>query len=177
MVKKLTLFLAYAAIFILALIAFMPKESVYFFAEQKLKEFDIVISDETSKDKLFSFEIDNAVLFAQNIEAAKIFKTDVTLLGVYNSIEAKQIALASIVETFLPSNIEELKIVYTLVNPLEVSLWAQGDFGELKGVLSLLDQKILVTLKPSKIMLSKYKTTLKEFKKQANGEYIYAQTL
>lgn len=177
MVKKLALFFAYFIVFVFALIAFTPKESIYYFAEQQLQVFDVVISKENLDDKFFALEIEDATVYGQNIEAARVEKTTATLLGVYNSIDVENVQLASFVESFLPKDIQHISVSYSIFNPLELTIFANGDFGEIEGGISLVEQKLLLVLKPSKLMRSKYRTTLREFKKESNGEYSYAKTL
>lgn len=177
MVKKLALFFGYFLVFILALIAFTPKQSVYYFIEQEVGAFDVVISGEKVQDRFFTLEIDNAHLFAQGIETAEITTTKVTLLGVYNSIDVSGINLASIVENFAPKKVERLSVNYSIINPLNVSISANGGFGEVEGEFSILEQSLSLVLKPSKLMLSKYRTSLREFKKDQNGEYKYVKAL
>ncbi|WP_304546059.1 hypothetical protein [Sulfurimonas microaerophilic] len=177
MVKKIALFFGYFLVFILALIAFTPKQSVYYFLEQELGAFDVIISGEKVQDRFFTLEIDDAHLFAQGIEAAEITTTKITLLGVYNSIDVSGIRLASIVENFAPQKVENVSVNYSLLNPLNVNISANGVFGELEGEFSLLDQSVSLVLKPSKLMQSKYSSSLRQFKKDQNGEYKYVKAL
>lgn len=177
MVRKTAIFFAYVAVFVFALIAFTPKESLYFFVEQKLEPFGVVIAQEKLEDKLFSLEVEDAILYAQKIEAAKVASTQITLLGLYNSIEVEGVVLASMVESFLPQKIENISVSYSLIDPLHVVIKANGEFGELDGGFALLDGELQLHLKPSKVMLTKYRSTLREFKKDQNGEYNYVKAL
>lgn len=176
MVKKLVKFFAYVLFFIFALILFIPKSSVYFFAEKQLKTFDMVISNETVEDKFFSLNISDASVSMKAIEGATIKETDVTFLLFYNSIELSDIKLSSLVDSFVPSKVESVKVVYTIFDPLNVNASGNGSFGQADVKVSILDRKISVILKPSKKMLSKYKNSLKEFKKDKSGEYKYDKT-
>jgi hypothetical protein len=177
MVKRAFVSLGYFLVFLFALILFTPKQSVYYFAEAQLKPLSVIVSNESLQDNLFSLDIDNAKVYGQNIEAASVEKTKVIILGIYNSIEISNIQLASFMNSFFPKNIEHISIHYSIINPLSVNIFADGEFGVVDGELSLFDQNVSLVLKPSKLMLSNYKTTLREFKKQSNGEYTYAKAL
>jgi len=176
MVKKMAKFFAYMLFFIFALVAFSPKSSVYYFAEQQIKKFGIVVSDEKLDETLLSLEIHNLDITAKEIDTALIKEADVTLLLVYNSVKLTKIKLSSLVESYLPSKIDSLNISYTLFNPLYITAEGVGEFGEARGQVSLLDRNASVVLKPSKVMFKKYRKSLKMFKKSENGEYVYAKT-
>lgn len=71
MEKILKLFL-YLFAFIVFFILFLPKESFYNLLEEKLEKSQIVVSNETRKEKLFSFSVLNADIFYQGINMAKV---------------------------------------------------------------------------------------------------------
>jgi len=175
MVKKIMKFFAYLLFFIFSLILFMPKESVYFLLEKNLKVFDIVISKEHLTQNFLSLEVENLELSAKAIDAALIQKVDIVLLGVYNHVNVESIQLSSLVESYLPSKIESLEVVHSLLDPLHVVGEAKGEFGEASLIVNLVDRNISVALKPSKVMFSKYRNSLRMFKKSQNGEYVYAK--
>lgn len=175
MVKKIAKFFAYTLFFVFALVAFSPKSSVFYFGELQLQKFGVVISNESLNENLFSLNIQNLDISTKEIDTATIEEADITLLLIYNSVNLSDIQLSTLVESYLPSKIDSLDISYTLLNPLYVTAEGIGEFGEASANFSLKDRSIEVRLKPSKIMFSKYKKTLKMLKKSENGEYIYAK--
>jgi hypothetical protein len=177
MVKKLLIFLAYSAFFIFALMLFIPKASLYFFFEKELKNYEVVISKEQLKENLLSLDIHNLELSAKGIDTALIKDASVTLLGISNSVDLEKIKLSSLVEAYLPSKIEHLEINYTLFNPLNITAAAQGEFGEARASFNITSRALRVVLKPSKKMLSRYRNSLRKFKKSKEGEYIYAKSI
>jgi hypothetical protein len=177
MVKKLVKFFAYTLFFFFALIAFTPKSSVYFLLEQNLKKFDVIISKESLEESLLTLHIQNLELSAKGIESAVVQNADVTLLGFYNNIALQNIELSSVVDAFLPPKIESATVSYTILNPLEIKAVAIGDFGEAHVAFDILGRKLSATLTPSPRMLKEYRSSLKEFKKDENGGYVYAKTL
>jgi len=177
MVKKLLKFVAFLLFFIFALILFVPKESFYYLLEQKLEKFDFIISNEKLEDKTLSLNIENLDISAKGIEALTIKEADVLILGLYNSVELQNIQLSSLVESYLPAKIEKVDISYTILNPLVVQADGYGTFGDARVAVNILEKKARLVLKPSKIMLNKYRNSLRKFKKSKNGEYIYEKSL
>ena len=175
--KKVLKFFAYFAFFILALMAFIPKESAYYFLEKELKNFDVVISKETLHSSIPSLRIENLNITTKGIDSAKVQSVDVTLLGLYNSLTCEDISLSTLVESYLPSKIEKLHISYSIFDPLHLNARGHGDFGSFDANVHLIDRNATVSLKPSKLMLKRYRNSLRFFKKSKNGEYTYAASL
>jgi hypothetical protein len=176
MVRKSLKFFAFLLFFIFALIAFMPKKSFYFLLEKELQNFEFVISNERLHEKLFSLEIENLELTTKGIDSAVVQSAEITLFGLYNCVILEDIQVSSLIDTYAPSKIESLELSYTLLNPLEIRASAQGDFGEAEISFTLLESELQAVVKPSKLMQTKYKKTMRMLKKDENGEYVYAKT-
>ncbi|MDQ7067485.1 MAG: hypothetical protein Q9M40_05690 [Sulfurimonas sp.] len=155
MVKKLSRFLAYTLFFIFALMLFVPKTSLYYLLEEKLKEFHIVISKESLDETLFSLGVDNLEISVKEIEAGVVKEADIRLLVFYNSLSLKDIQLSSLVESYLPSKLQALEVTYTPFNPLVLSIEAEGEFGVLHAEYEILQNSISARLEPTNIMLAK----------------------
>lgn len=176
MVKKLLKFFAYTLFFVVALVAFSPKESFYYLLEKNLKKFDVVISNEHLEDRLLSLHIENLELSTKGIESGVIAEADITLLLIYNQVSFQDIKLSSLVDAYAPSKVNSLDVSYTLLNPFVVSADAEGKFGNAEVAFNILDREVKVHLKPSKVMLTRYKKTMKMMQKDEDGEYRYAKT-
>ena len=176
MVKKLLKFLGLSLFFILALMAFIPKESVYFLLEKELKNFEVVISKESLQENLFSLDITNLEVSAKGIDSALVQEAQITLLLLSNTVELSNIKLSSLVESYLPSKIEYFQANYSVLNPFNVTAVSHGGFGEAEASFDLSSGALEVRLKPSKKMLNSYRSSLRKFKKSDNGEYVYAKT-
>ena len=176
MVNKLTIFLAYSLFFILALMYFTPKVSIYYLLEKELKERDVVISDEELQDRGFNLIIEHANVSFKSIESASIGETSVKIFALYNSINIKNIVLSSTAKSFIPLKIDSAQVRYSIFNPLNVKAYAVGEFGEMEAEISIVDRNLHVDLKPSKNMLKNYRSTLKNLKKTENGEFVYDKT-
>jgi hypothetical protein len=173
MVKRFLRFFAYFAFFILALIFFAPKLSMYYFLENELKSYDVIISGETLKDEGINLNIQNAQVFVKSIESANIKECDVTLLFFYNSILAKDITLSQSAKSFVPLKIQELEVSYTILNPLHIKVHATGEFGNAEALVNILERTAHVDLQASEMMSKGYKNSLREFKKSEDGGFTY----
>jgi hypothetical protein len=60
-----------------------------------------------------------------------------------------------------------------VLNPLNITIKAKGDFGILSGKISILDSKLLLAIRPSSLMRNQYKSYLRQLKKINKGEYRY----
>ncbi len=171
--KKIALFLFYTLLFFSALFFFTPKVNLYFFIEEQLKPLDVVIAYEEAVDNGFSLELLHAKLYIQKIKSADIGTAQFTLLGVYNTATVDKVVLDKTFEQFFPPVIQQIEVTQTLLSPLQLNGTAVGDFGEAVATVNLLERTLKVVLKPSKLMLSKYKSTLKQLKKSKEGDYRY----
>ncbi len=176
MVKKIVLFFAYTLFFIVALMYFTPKSSIYFALEEQLNKYDAVISSEEIKDSGFTFEIKNANLSLKSIDSATISHTSIKIFALYNSLGLKDILLSSTAKSFVPLRIDSIEVVHSILNPLFITARGVGEFGEISAELNILEKSIHLDLKPSKIMLKSYKSTLSNLSKTDSGEFTYDKT-
>jgi len=176
MVKKLSIFLGYFVFFLFVLALFIPKSSVYFLLEQELAKNKIIISNEQVVDKLFTLKLQDAQVSYDGLEAARVKEIDFRLLGLYNSINLNDIELSSLVSSFVPSHIKNIHLRYSLLSPLSLHGKASGDFGDVEFEVSVQNMAVQMHMKASELMKKEYKNTLRELKKEENGEYSYANT-
>lgn len=175
--RKIALFLFYTLLFFGALFFFTPKEELYYFGEEQLKPLSVVIGYEEVVDHGFSLELLHAQLYVQKIKSANIASTTIGLFGLYNTVGIKDITLDKTFEQFFPTGIEHIDIEHSILSPLKVNAEAVGDFGEAYATVDLLERKVHVKLTPSKLMLSRYRNTLHQFKKSKEGGYTYEHQL
>ena len=171
--KKIALFILYTILFFSALLFFTPKESIYYFAEEQLKPLGVVIGYEEAVDQGFSLEILHAKLYIQKIKSANIGSIKISPFGLYNTVSASNVVLDKTFEQFFPPLLQRLDIEQNIFAPLQLNAEAIGDFGEAEAVVNVLDRNVSVILRPSKLMLSRYKNTLRQLKKSKEGDYRY----
>jgi len=175
MVKGIAKFLFTIILFVMMILFFMPKQNLYFFAEKELVKKGVVISKEEVTDKGFLFEMHHAHLSVSGIESAVISDLSLSLYLFYNNLHIDSIYLASSLKGFVPLVVKNVDVTYSIINPLVITLQSKGDFGEAFGDFSLIDRKLSLTLKPSKLMRQKYRGTLRNLKKLKNGKYSYVK--
>ncbi|MBL0687298.1 MAG: hypothetical protein JJV95_07495 [Sulfurospirillum sp.] len=176
MVKKITVFFLYLIFLILSIMYFTPKSNFYYFAEKQLQKIDIIISTETIDDRLLTFKVEYLDVSYNEIQSAKIDSVTIKIFGIYNSLNFENIVLSSVAQSFLPLNIENIHIVYSILNPLNIKIHALGDFGETNIEFNFIGRVLHVVLNPSELMLQDYQHTLQKLNKNENGEFIYDKT-
>lgn len=174
--KKLMRFFGYFAFFIAMLMVFIPKSSFYFYLEHELEKFNVVIDSEKLDEHFATLEIRDANIYFQGIDVAHIKQSEVGIFMFYNFVQVQDIELADMSKTFFPPKIQNIDLSYSVLTPLELHAIAQGDFGSADVVVNILDRNLSVVMKPSKMMLRNYRNTLREMRKNKNGEYSYAQS-
>ncbi|QOY53911.1 hypothetical protein HUE87_08385 [Candidatus Sulfurimonas marisnigri] len=170
---KIGRFFAYFLFFTLAIMYFTPKVSVYYYLEQKLNSYSVIVSKEDVKDNGFGLSIKDAVVSVKTVDSATISNIEINLFTVYNTIDFKGITLSPVATSFLPLHVKSVNIKYSIFDPLNIKAVSVGEFGEVDSYFNIIDRVFHLNLKPSKIMLKDYKNTLKNLKKSENGEYIY----
>lgn len=164
--------LVYFLFFIFSLLIFLPKEQFYYFLEKQLSTKSIIVSNEIVDEKLFGINIKDAQLYYDGINFALVNNIDMTTFLFYNSVNFDSLRVSKSFSNFLPSNIDNLKLKYSILDFSSIKILSKGDFGEFEGKISIFDNKIIGELKPSNIMKTKYSNLLRRFKK-VNGKYIY----
>ncbi len=133
MVKKVLL---YAAVIWVSLIAFMPKESLYFAFENMLKERHVHINEKHTKEKPWGLNIDNGNIYIFGIPTTLFDRATVTSLLTYNTLTIYHADIKNeLVET--PIAIDRLEAVYKIWDPLRLSLEMNGTLGRAVGRVDL----------------------------------------
>lgn len=176
MVKIGTLFI-YCMFFILALMYFTPKVSVYYFIEQILSSYSIVVSKENVEDTGLALKIKDASVSIKSVDIADVSVIDATMLVLYNSINAENITLSSEYEYFMPLKVKNINIRYSILDPLNIVATSSGEFGKASASINIFDRMLHLNLQPSDITLKNYKKSLQYFKRSENGEYVYEKNI
>ncbi len=159
-------------LFLYLLIAFLPKENLFFLAEKKLKSYNVVLNDETLKDRAILFQIQDSSVYYDGLHVGNIDSIDMFLGIFYNQISLKNAIFSDKLRQFIPKEISALKIKSTIFFPIRLWVNGDGNFGEVSGFIDLYKKNVRLVLKPQKDFVIKYPAIMKEFKK-INNEYIY----
>jgi chromatin remodeling complex protein RSC6 len=171
MIKSVFKYIAYTILLIYALVAFLPKENLYYFALENLQSQNIVIKNETISSGNFDFAISDANIVFKSIDAVGIDKIDIQTLLLKSSIDIKNIKVDKSLKQFLPSQIDMVSVQHSIVDPLMVHISLSAK--EIKGIgtFNIMERKLEINLSPSKKFVREYRTLLRQAKKQSSGEY------
>lgn len=162
----------YFIVFILSVMIFLPKESIYNFVEKELVKKNIIISNEKRSEKYFSFKITDAKVYYEGIEVANIDRSTFSSYLFYTSIKAKNIRLLDSFESMFPTPITNIEIKHSILNYDKLDIKANGIFGELVGNIDIINRLVILELNASNKMKSSYSKILRNMKLK-DGRYIY----
>jgi len=124
-----------------SLIAFMPKEELYYALEHKLvKDYGIELNEKSIKSGIFSMDVSDIDVYAEGIKVAHIDSMKFLITLFFNTLDISDISLDKNLNTFLPSSIQEIQkanITYTITSPLKANISIDGNFGKAKGYVDI----------------------------------------
>jgi hypothetical protein len=153
---------------IIAFIAFMPKEQLYYFAERKLSEQNIVISQEEINTKFGALIVKHGVVNFQGIDVAQFNKAKILPLLFVNRATIENIEFLNIAKNFINFDIEALKLNHTILKPFIINLTAFGGFGSAEGFIDLKKRLIRIDITEAKNINS-----IKRFLKKGDKGWYY----
>ena len=148
---------------------FAPKIELYYLLEKSLKEKDILISNETITDTWYGLKIENADLHVAGAKVANISELNFNFFLFYNTLTINEIKMDKSLSNIAPKEINKLDSVYSVLNPLNITLDGSGSFGVLDGTVALVDRKIEVLFPVAKEL----KTIKKFLKKDKEKGWFY----
>ena len=176
MIKKFFKFILYLIFFFAMILLFLPKENLYYKAEELLQPLKIVIAHEKVNDKGFSLAIEGADIYAMDgIKVAHVQELELSIFLLLNKIDVENIELTSVASKFVPTHIDRVNIVYSVMDPLIIHAVAVGDFGEADATINLKERLLHAELLPSKLLKTRFKSTMRMLKKSKEGAYTYEQ--
>jgi tRNA A37 threonylcarbamoyladenosine dehydratase len=171
MIKKFFQIISYIVLFILLLVAFLPKENLYYFALEELKKYDLLVKNETIKDGYYDFAINDADFVLKGIDAVGVKSIHISTMFVSSKVDITNVSVDQSLRQFVPSKLETLSIKHVITNPLIIDITLSAKEIKGYGIFNILEKKLVVFLSPSKKFVRDYKKLLRKAKKQSNGEY------
>ena len=138
---KRTLYILYILLIVLV---FIPKEKIFYTIESYLAQEHIYITDETLNDRLVFLDVQNARIVLDNLEVASVENIRITPWIIFNRLSLTSVDVSSEYQTFFPGKIDEMELTYSILHPLSIQIHARGDFGQCRGAVDLMDQKVRV---------------------------------
>lgn len=124
------------------LVLFMPKEELYFSLEKELVKNDIELNEESRSEGIFSLSLKNVTVYVKGIPLVTIEEIEFFTLLFYTCIHFETLMIDESLKTMTPTQIEDLSISQTIWAPLNLSVKAEGPFGEARGRVDL-DKRML----------------------------------
>ena len=156
-------------LFILLMWLFAPKHELYYLLEKKLKENEIVLSNETITDTWFGLNIKDADLYVKGVKMANTANLQLNVFFFYNTLNVENINMDESLHAMAPKAIDELKIKYSVINPLNVTIDGLGSFGTATGSVALKEKQLHIDFPVAK----EIQTFKKFLKKDETGGWYY----
>jgi len=143
MVKKI--FIAIALVWFV-LIAFMPKQELYYKLEQTLEKNDIRLNEETIDEGLFSLTLHKVDVYIKGIKLATIDEVDFFTLLFYTRVEIENLLLDESLKSKVPTQVNSLIASHSILAPLKIKLETEGSFGGAEGSIDLKEKNLHLDL-------------------------------
>lgn len=141
--------LVYIFYIFLIIIIVIPKEKLYFAFESFLSQHHLFINNEAFTNRLFYVDIDNADVLLDNQEFAKIEHMRIAPWIFLNRFTLSNIVFSPLFQNIFPGKIDAITLTYSLLNPLRITIFAEGDFGHCSGTYDLMNDKLRVLFDPT----------------------------
>jgi len=162
--KSFFKYILYSCFFVFAIIAFLPKEELYYFAAQKLKEEKIDFSHKIIQDKLYGMAIEELHIFYSDIDLVQIEKLKLNLFFFYNNLVINSVHLNNTAAKFAPKGLKDINVVYTVFDPLKINIDGRFNGGTIQGSINLLSKTLVLDLFTSKSFKKNYRNIVKQLK-------------
>ena len=123
-----------------------PKQELFYLLEKELKKSGVIISNERFQDRWFGFVIENADIYVKGAKMAQVSKLELNIFFLYNTLKIEGVTTNEAIHNVAPKDINYTEIKYSVLDPLKVTLLANGSFGIAKGAVTPLDKKIKILL-------------------------------
>ncbi|MEA3384304.1 MAG: hypothetical protein U9Q20_06515 [Campylobacterota bacterium] len=156
--------LVYILFFFIVFILFLPKENIYYFALDKLKDEKIVLDHHNIKDEYFTLNVNNLSLKYDNIKVstAKELKFDLFLYKTQFTLN--KIDVDSSFSKFVPNKIESISVTHNILDPLFLNIESKFELGFAKGYIDILNNTISIEISVDKKFKTKYRYAIKQLK-------------
>ncbi len=172
--KRFSYFLLCLLFFLQLFIIFLPKEQIFNYLKDKTKAYHVILHSKIAKDKGIKLLLKNNSLVYNGLKVASIKNISVDIFIFYTQINIKNTILSEIIENIMPRHISQIKIYWSPFILNHIGLKANGAMGVVSGYIDLFHKKIILILKPSKLMRTRYSATLRQMKKSNKGyRYVY----
>jgi hypothetical protein len=168
MVKKGFVFFL---LFWVALLAFMPKEEIYFRLENELAKQGVEINEASIEEGPFSLTLQQPAIYVKGIKVATAEKVSLLTWLFFTKVQISGLRVDESLRSMVPESAERIVLSHSLLDPLHLSVSAEGKFGELMGKISLKERTVHIDFTDIKSL-----GTLKSNLKQGEKGWYYETT-
>jgi len=118
---------------IILLWLFAPKQELYYLLEKELKKQDIIISNEKVKDTWVGLTITDADIYVKGIKMATAKELKFYAFFLYNRLTIDGINVDESLANVAPKSVDELEVLYSVLDPEHIQLKGLGSFGTIDG--------------------------------------------
>ena len=148
---------------VVVFLGFLPKEQLFYLAQEKLQDNGIVLRYEKMDESPLSLKLSKVKVYISKTPICVSDSVEASLFG----IKARGIELLGLIGENFPKRVERADISYK-----RDFLKAFGEFGEAQGQIDTKKMEITIKIKPSKILQRKGKMILNAMKKEGDI-YVY----
>lgn len=164
MVKKILVILV---AFWIATILLAPKRDLYFFAQKKLQESEILLKAETIEETPFGVMLKKLRLSYNGLTLGTWKEVRIWSLIFYSEIDAKDFIPSAMLQYLFDGKIGKMRLRYSLLHPKRITLILSGTLGTARGWIDV--KKRIIFLQWTKI--GKLGSLQKYMKRDKRGWY------
>ena len=147
----------------IGILVFMPKDNLYYTIQKYLSKENIYINSDIKNS--FNLNLKNGDIYENGVNFAKFQQIKIYPFIIFNQIKAKNITIE-----FQNLKINNLKITYSIINPIKIYIKGISNFGKIEGEINLIKKFVKVYI------LNLTNNNLKNFlQKDKKGYFYYAK--
>mgnify|MGYP000125550911 CR=1 FL=1 len=173
MMNKLFLSLVYFFSFVFLLVVFLPKQELYYLLLKELNKNEIVLDEKYFSDTNLGLKIEDTQVYIKGIKASNIENITLDTFLFFNKLQIKDIKISENFKQFVPAQIDNVSVVYSVMNPLFVDISFRAKEYKGNGFVDIINRKIIINLYPSNKFIRSYSMLLRNMKKINAKEYRY----
>lgn len=144
--------LLYLFYIFLMVVILLPKEKFYFTMESLLAEHHLFINHETLIERFFYLDAENGDVLIDNQAIASIENIRISPWIFYNRLSFSNLTVLPLYRSFFPGKIDTVTMTYSLLNPLEIVIQGEGDFGRFSGGYDLMNHKLRIVFEATNLL-------------------------
>jgi len=151
-------------------LAFAPKKSLLYMAEDKLAPVGVHIADSEIGTNPFGITMEHPSIYFKGIKVATVERISLWTLWVYTDLKVDNISIDATLKAYLPGSIDHISVKHSITDPKQIKITIEDKDLHGQGTvdLSLREIHLLFDKLPSS-------SPLKAHMKKAQGGWIYEQ--